>query len=37
MLMDLDQLVDAVLDHYEAMDTEAKVLLPLVKIYWPAP
>lgn len=36
MLMDMDQLVEAVLEHYEAMDTETKVLLPLVKIYWPA-
>lgn len=35
-LMDLDQLVDAVLEHYEEMDTETRVLLPLVKVYWPA-
>ena len=35
-LMDLDQLVDAVIEHYEQMDTETRVLLPLVKLYWPA-
>lgn len=35
-LMDLDQLVDAVIEHYEEMDTETRVLLPLVKLYWPA-
>jgi len=35
-LMDLDQLVDAVIERYENMDTETRVLLPLVKVYWPA-
>ena len=35
-LMDIDQLVEAVVDHYENMDTETRVLLPLVKLYWPA-
>ena len=35
-LMDIDQLVDAVIEHYENMDTESRVLLPLVKLYWPA-
>lgn len=34
-LMDIDQLVDAVIEHYENMDTETRVLLPLVKLYWP--
>lgn len=34
-LMDIDQLVDAVIEHYENMDTESRVLLPLVKLYWP--
>lgn len=35
-LMDLDKLVEAVIEHYEQMDTETRVLLPLVKLYWPA-
>lgn len=35
-LMDIDQLVEAVVEHYENMDTETRVLLPLVKLYWPA-
>ncbi len=35
-LMDLDQLVDAVVDNYEEMDVEVKTLIPLVKLYWPA-
>lgn len=35
-LMDLDQLVEAVIEHYDEMDTETRVLLPLVKLYWPA-
>ncbi len=35
-LMDLDQLVEAVIDNYESMDVEVKTLLPLVKLYWPA-
>lgn len=34
-LMDLDQLVDAVVEHYEQMDSECRVLLPLAKLYWP--
>ena len=34
-LMDLDQLVDAVIEHYEAVDMEVKALLPLSKLYWP--
>jgi restriction system protein len=36
MLMDLDDLVSAVLEHYEQMDIDAKSLLRLTKIYWPA-
>lgn len=35
-LMDLDDLVEAILDHYEAMDPDAKQLIPLRKVYWPA-
>lgn len=34
-LMDADQLGRAILDHYDAMDSEARALLPLKKIYWP--
>ena len=35
-LMTLDDLVDALLEHYEHLDIESKQLLPLKKIYWPA-
>lgn len=35
-LMDLDDLVEAILDHYEQMDPDAKQLLPLRKVYWPS-
>jgi len=34
-LMDLDGLVEAILEHYESMDLEARVLLPLTRVYWP--
>jgi len=34
-LMDLDDLVRAILDHYEAMDADSKRLIPLRKVYWP--
>lgn len=34
-LMDLDDLVKAILDHYEEMDMNTRVLVPLTKIYWP--
>jgi restriction system protein len=34
--MTLDDLVDALLEHYENLDIESKQLLPLKKIYWPA-
>ncbi len=36
MLMDLDDLVTAVLDYYEKMDSESRRLVPLRKLYWPA-
>ena len=36
MLMDSDDLVTAIVEHYEKMDAEAKGLLRLTKIYWPA-
>jgi restriction system protein len=35
-LMDLDDLVEAILEHYERMDLETRVLLPLRRLYWPA-
>jgi restriction system protein len=34
-LLNIDDLVSAVLEHYEAMDAESKVLLPLRKFYLP--
>lgn len=35
-LMTLDDLVDAIVEHYEMLDVESKQLLPLKRIYWPA-
>jgi restriction system protein len=35
-LMDLDDLVRALLDHYERLDLDMQRLLPLKKLYWPA-
>lgn len=35
-LMDVDDLVDLVIENYEAMDVDARALLPLTKIYWPS-
>jgi restriction system protein len=34
-LMDLDDLVRAILEHYERMDADLQRLVPLRKIYWP--
>jgi restriction system protein len=34
-LIDLDDLVDLVCEHYEKFDHDGVALLPLVKIYWP--
>lgn len=34
-LMDADDLGKAIVDHYDRMDSEARALLPLKKIYWP--
>lgn len=36
MLMDLDDLVMALLEHYEKMDIDTQRLVPLRKLYWPA-
>lgn len=35
-LMDLDDLVKSLLEHYEKMDVEMQRLIPLRKVYWPA-
>ena len=35
-LMDLDDLVKALVENYEALDVETKRLIPLKRIYWPA-
>lgn len=34
-LMDLDDLVKAILDHYETLDADSVRLIPLRKVYWP--
>lgn len=36
MLMDLDDLVSAIVEHYDSMDAEAKALIRLTRVYWPA-
>jgi restriction system protein len=35
-LMDIDDLVEAVIEYYEQLDLDTRTLLPLTKIYWPA-
>jgi len=35
-LMDLDDLVKSLLEHYEQLDIETQRLVPLRKLYWPA-
>jgi len=35
-LMDIDDLVEAVIKYYEQLDLETRTLLPLSKIYWPS-
>ncbi len=34
-LMNIDDLVEAITEHYENLDVETKQLLPLKRIYWP--
>ena len=34
-LLDLDQLAELVIEHYERLDAEGRTLVPLVKLYWP--
>ncbi|WP_411881191.1 restriction endonuclease [Polaromonas sp. YR568] len=35
-LMDIDDLVKSLLEHYEKMDIDMQRLIPLRKVYWPA-
>lgn len=35
-LIDLDDLADLIVSHYESFDLEGRALVPLVRIYWPA-
>lgn len=35
-LMAIDELVDALIEHYDKLDHETQQLLPLKRIYWPA-
>jgi restriction system protein len=34
-LVDLDRLAELVVEHYERLDQEGRVLVPLVRVYWP--
>jgi restriction system protein len=34
-LMNIDELVEAVIENYETLDNETKQLLPLRRLYWP--
>ena len=34
-LMDIDDLVEALLENYDGLDSETRQLLPLKRIYWP--
>ncbi len=35
-LVDLDDLAELVIEHYDRFDAEGRGLLPLIRIYWPA-
>ena len=35
-LVELDDLADLVIEHYEQLDTIGRTLVPLVRVYWPA-
>ncbi|MEW8143690.1 MAG: restriction endonuclease [Candidatus Thiodiazotropha endolucinida] len=35
MLMDIDDLVQALMRHYDILDMDGRTLLPLKKVYWP--
>ena len=34
-LIDLDDIADLIVRHYESFDLEARALITLVRIYWP--
>jgi restriction system protein len=34
-LVDLDDLADLIVSHYDSFDLEGRALIPLVRIYWP--
>lgn len=34
-LMDLDELADSILEHYEQLEPDLRALIPLRKVYWP--
>ena len=34
-LIDLDDLVDLIIQHYDDFDAPTRLLIPLTKIYWP--
>ena len=34
-LMDIDELVEALIGNYDSLDNETKQLLPLCRLYWP--
>lgn len=36
-LIDLDDLVGLLTEHYESLDTRTRALIPLVNVYWPDP
>jgi len=35
-LVDMDDLADLIVTHYERFDEEGRTLMPLVRVYWPA-
>lgn len=35
-LLDLDELVSAIVTHYDTFDSDGRALLPLIRVYWPA-
>lgn len=35
-LLDLDDLAELLVTHYESFDSEGRALIPLVQVYWPA-
>ncbi|MGB1091269.1 MAG: restriction endonuclease [Oceanobacter sp.] len=35
-LVDMDDLADLIVTHYESFDVEGRTLMPLVRLYWPA-